>query len=618
MSSNKSHPLPTLIRVEGQPSQLKYTDVKNTVVLLSGKYYFKHDPSLVKIPTPNGKYRFFRGTSPLIIQTTKGPILKSDAVLTEDGLWFYKQDPDIIQVDMQDGKGLRWFRKAYCTKLDDRWYCITDPRIVKNYITGKYIIRENAVILDLELYGTNAYAKASDTITTKDGKITITTDSFQLMDGKTGEINYFSRHSEKARNQVASVFKDFQDKTNPQEDRVILTNAIKAELPTYYVCIIFGISSDFQYYVNKNHIAYVEEKIKEYIMPRQLSRCDEMRDAINKVFTDFDESENTAKSFKILNKGFPGKHNIYTPDNFGIPVKSRGFNLTGGLKYSFGIEFETSQGLVPKEYLDDLCCKAVGDRSIGAAEYVTSPMEGNSGIALLEAQSTEFNKHTLVDDRCGLHVHVGGISHSPSFSKEFIKNAINLGCYIEKELYSTLPPSRTPTLYHCHSIRRFGPVTNENFNTNVGAYIFGEKERWLDEDGKPITPFPFTPYKLGASRNQNIKLGTWADGRYKWLNLINTYLKTDHKTIEFRIFPGTTSFTKIYAYLMFSLAFTYVADNIPKLIKPGVTLDDLFAEAFHKYPKIIDELSSFYCKRKERFQRKKIYGDNLKHLTFLN
>lgn len=609
---NEITPTATVI-VENNGSY-RYKDVAELVVKLGDKYFFKHDPELIFTKNPEGKLRFFRKNSPYIVKLSNGEFLhKNFAILTEDGIWFKKGGKDFVEIE---GK---FYRKQYCIKVGDAHYLMTDKRVIKCY-DGTYLLADQATQLSPLYYGKDRYVNPIKTKIVKDidGEIVISEDCLHLLDGESNEtIYYHGRHKRAMVDARMNVFKEFNDKTNPQEDRITLSSAFTSD-SKYFTKIDFTSGNGPVILVNNKSVEYVTLCINDYIMPRLSAKMEEMRAKINKIYSDLDESENTAKSFKVINKNWGGKVEIYRPMNYGDPLNSRTFKKTGGLKYSFGTEFETSQGLLPNEILDDVNLFAVGDRSIGAAEYVTSPMEGDRGVTALKEMCEELATHTLVDDRCGLHVHVGGLSEekAPSFNRAFIMNAINLGALIEEELYSTLPPSRVPTLYHCHSIRRFGNVDDKNFNLNVGAFVFGEKESWFNSKGEPKEPFSFNKYKLNSERNTHSSLGAWAEGRYKWLNLIHAFTQSTHKTIEFRIFPGTTSFTKTYMYLMFSLAFTYVCDRRPSIIKEGVKLKDLFKAAF-KDEVLVDEINSFYEARKKKFKRVNIYPALHPYLTFL-
>lgn len=626
---------PDTITVEGDMKPRKYEDVKGSVVLIGNKYYFKHDKErVVKIKRPTGEYRFYRTSSPLIAKSEEGGdyMLKSDMYLTEDGIYLDKNSPNVVMLDK------KYYRKAFVVEIDGNLYLKTDPSIVTCSYSGKLFLKGTGKSVSPELYGSvkEVYPKL-DIVETAKGPA-VKGHCQLILNMETGEETYVHKSQPVSPYKIVS---DFQDKTNPQEDRLVYkvinmyqfgtkdvdTGEILAKYVTTFTFAGLGVVE-----ILKCRVDYFTHCYETYIKPRYISKCAELKKQINKNYDDLDELENRAEVFKVITKPFAGKQNIYTANSFKQPVRSAKFAQTGGLQYSFGVEFETSQGLADDaQTLESLHLALVGDRSIGAGEYVTAPMMGNDGIDLLKAITKLLNKYTLVDNRCGLHVHIGSLfkpivkdgvkqdkpkpKQAPSFDKHFLINSVNLGALIEKELFESMPPSRVPSLYHCHSIRRFAPMTPANYATNMGAYIFGPKENWgKTTEQCPYSLWDFSPYKLSNNYNADTPIGTWQDGRYKWLNLIPSFHNKTHKTIEFRIFPGTTTFEKTYAYLMFSMAFTYVVDNHPELIKPGVRLVDLFESAFPRYPELVSYLSDFYAARKEKFNRTNLYPTNLSFL----
>lgn len=602
---------PKEIEIVGHPGRkYKYSDVRTTVVKIKDLYYRKDSKEIVKIQTPNG-LRFFREKSPLIIKLDDGThILKSQAVKTEDGVYLDPTSPDVVKIND------KYVRKLFCVAINNKWYLKTDPLLVVDRKHGNYIFKETATLLNESLYGKNQWAPSDKVIKTKEGEVCYAEDCMRVYDFEKDDVAYTRKG---AKSKYVNILIDFQDKTNPQEDRLVFISAEADEITKYCVSItlVEGISTTYS--IPKTKLKYFQDAIDKYIMPRLLADIEKLRAKVNKNFSDLDPKENVAKMFKNVTRPWPGKQEIFKPASFRVPVIGKTFTKTGGLKYSFGVEFETSQGLLPNKAAEDVGLFIVGDRSIGAAEYVTAPMKGDAGIEMLEAQCNALRKHTLVDDRCGVHVHVGSLfspteakltptpKEAPSFDKNFLINSIRLGAYIEEELFESLPSSRVPTLYHCHSIRRFKNINETNFDTFLGAYIFGPKEKWLDEHGEPVEPFKMSQYKLSKDRNQNSELGVWAEGRYKWLNLIHSYTRSRHRTIEFRIFSPTTVFEKVYAYVLTSMAFTYVVDNKSGIIKEGVTLSQVFDAAFPKHAEIRKFLNDFYAERKAKFKRKNIY-----------
>jgi hypothetical protein len=312
--------------------------------------------------------------------------------------------------------------------------------------------------------------------------------------------------------------------------------------------------------------------------------------------------ENQAKVVKKISQPWPGKHPIFNPSKW-EPIISKTSKLTGGMKYTFGLEVETSQGLLPNALAESLPANIVGDRSIGAGEYVSPVLHGDEGIQYVKDMCEMLATHTLVDDRCGIHVHVGGMDGikgvaEGDFDRHFAINAIKLGCQIEPELYLSCPESRKPTLKHCHSIMRWADIDDKNWREYLGAYVFGPEESWK-------TPWSFEAYRYGEEgmRRTN-KVDTWCGGRYKWLNLVHVLTKSSFNTCELRIFPGSTNFEKIYNYILTSMAFVWFVENkANRIVKGDVTFEEMLTAPFTKTPEIGEQLVSFYQARTKRFNR---------------
>lgn len=124
---------------------------------------------------------------------------------------------------------------------------------------------------------------------------------------------------------------------------------------------------------------------------------------------------------------FDGKQEVVNPD--------KSYSLANYLKYSFGLEFETSQGYVP----EDLCYRdgliPLRDGSISGIEYSTVVLSGNEGIALLEQQLESLKKYTDFNKECSLHIHFGGFP----LSREKIFNLYQLCKSLEEEISNLVP-----------------------------------------------------------------------------------------------------------------------------------------------------------------------------------
>lgn len=607
---------PDNISIVGNGDKLfSYATVEDTVVKITGKYYRRDSTEIIRLRNEEGKLRFYRKDSPHIILTDTGLYIhKKNAILTEDGIYFDPGSPNIIKIDS------KYYRTVYCCIIDNISYIKTDPRVASMYGNSqRYLLKTNSILLSSAFHKIGSYMpKGGNVVQTKSGHWTIKDYCQEVIDGDTAELVYYHQNEvDILKTGTLTALHEFQDKTNPQEDRLIYKKYLKTEANKFVNSqLLPGITEPIKIHIDR--VPYFENIVSTLIMPRLQAKAAELKKSIDTNFSDLDDTENRAKVFKTVARPWPGKQSIYMPQNYGHVI-GKTFKTTGGLQYSFGIEFETSQGLLTERCMEDVSLFAVGDRSIGAAEYVTPPMMGDAGIEKLKLMCKVLNAHTLVDDRCGLHVHVGTLFsptkegdlpkavQSPSFSQGYLMNIINLSSYIEEELFSSLPKNRTPTLYHCHSIRRFAGINKTNFSAYLGAFIFGPKEVWVDDKNNLLPLFNFEDYKLNRNRNHNTNVGTWAEGRYKWLNLIHSFCNKQHKTTEFRIFSATTVFEKVYAYLMTSMALVYVADNKPSIIKVGVTLSQVFKAAYPKHLQLQAFLNTFYEERKIKFNRKDIY-----------
>ena len=578
----------TIINVEGNTRNYTYREVQDSVIKLGDKFYFKDDTERLVRVSDNGKYRLFRKQSPLVVHVGGGKyVLKKDAIYTEDKVWLSKEN--VVYVD---GKPVR---SAYCTEIDGRQYMLTDKELVKCVFTRKYCLKNRAVALSPKYYD-NLYSapdQVHNLVKTCDGYIKIG-DSMVLIsnEGVAETVHILSIKSE-----LINVFYRFKDETNPQADRIDLAHALSSSKH------MFKHHEGLRVLIHKTMYVEIDNIYTNVIELAQREATDKIRQQINKKFSDAGPDENNAPIINPKYQTWPGKQQIYGYE--GTPVLSKTLKEVGGIGYTFGVEFETSAGLLSAEQAAKIDVKAVGDRSIGAAEYVTGILHGDAGIERIKDICKMLSENTLVDDRCGLHVHIGGIAAPrvdvPDYNRNFAIQAIKLGCLIEEDLYKISPPNREPTLYHCHSIQRWKDINDKNWKDYLGSFVFGPKESWSE-------PFDFKLYSYGGEgRKGTNSVATWCGGRYKWLNLVHIATRSSAKTCEFRIFAGTTNFDKVYAYILTALAFVWLIENRPSLIADGMTLDKMVHEAYKKSPKTLEWLLDFFAKRREKFKRDRIY-----------
>lgn len=594
MSATSAVPIEnsTMITVVGHETPYPYSKVKDAVLRLSGEFYFKHDTdNLVRVKDPAGKKRYFRKKSKLVYEISPGKFIhKSFLVKTEDGVYLDKSDPNTIVID---GK---LTRRDYAVEIDGNYYLRTSPLIGTCGITGKYCLKSEMIELHQKYYkGILVHPKVSGLIKYQDSFILVN-DARKLLDAEGNEIQV--HYQELRETLITDVFHKFRDVTNPQLGRIDYIIMRHSDRKYLTIHPESGI---------KVHVKHYEAFKETYDNVIVLSRAVET-EAIKKAlkYADDGPDENQAKMVTKVHEPWPGKYNIYTPKIM-TPTISRSCSQLGGMKYTFGVEIETAQGIVPNQVVDPLRLRIVGDRSIGAGEYVSGVLHGNDGLELLKKQCEAIATHCLVDDKCGLHVHIGGMEGvrgvaAGDFDRHFSQYAISLGAQIEPELFATCPPSRQPQLKHCHSIMRWKDISEENWKEYLGAFVFGPEENWNN-------PWSFHTYPYGTgNRTKKIKLGEFCGGRYKWLNLVHILSRSNINTCELRLFPGTTSYEKIYAYVMLSMCFVWFIENkANRIVKGDVTLNEVLEAPFARNPEIALNLINFFDARKKRFNRTNLY-----------
>ncbi len=585
------------IKIVGSPTSYDFDEVKDTVIFLGGRYYFKHDEeNLIKVKTPTG-YKLYRKESPLIVRTISGTYAKkSDCIKTSDDLYFEKNHPDTVKLDSGE-----YTHKKWCVTINNKYYLKTDPLIVpvKSAASG-YALKETTILLDEATYGKNCYDIFDPERHVKIGKaIYLVGDIREIIswDKTTESIKLESVPRAKVTGRMISgVFKAFKDGSNPQIGRYDTAYALETD-----VLSAEGI------YILKDQFEWFVKKIEELKVAELSKVTEKARQKCNSNFGDVDETENTAKIITKDYQTWPGKQRIF--GRRGKAVISKSLKSVGGLGYAFGVEIETSAGVANADAITMLGAEAVGDRSIGAAEYVTPILHGDKGIEYLKELAKICAAATFVDDRCSIHVHVGpapseSLSCWPlKFNKEFAIGAIKLGCSIEEELYQMLPKARSPYNRHCHSIQRFRNIDEDNWKEYVGAFVFGPQENWK-------STMDFRNYKYGeGSFSKSHSLSTWCGGRYKWLNLVRCFSQCDSPTVELRIWSPTTNFEKMYAYVLLSLAFTHVVSTqYHKIMKGEVNLTKMVELGFPKNPDLQEFLLSFISLRKKKFNRTNVYN----------
>tara|TARA_Y100000015_G_C2395272_1_gene92419 strand:- start:318 stop:1784 length:1467 start_codon:yes stop_codon:yes gene_type:complete len=236
------------------------------------------------------------------------------------------------------------------------------------------------------------------------------------------------------------------------------------------------------------------------------------------------------------------------------------FTKTSGMKYTFGVELETSFSKdVP--YTPNINMKAVYDGSTDGHEFVSGVLHGNKGIKTIREMCDYLNEHNAkVDRKCGVHVHIGGAS----FNRRFSIMVARLCKEIESDLYAMLPQSRNDNTY-CRKLPNYVSELNfRNYRDNLGKLIMNMV---IDRT---------------YNKKKNHPGGHYNSQRYYWLNMTNYSCATGPDTIEFRNHSGTLDFNKIYNWILICMSIVKFAENQQRRIwncglsdKHRITLKDV-------------------------------------------
>lgn len=226
------------------------------------------------------------------------------------------------------------------------------------------------------------------------------------------------------------------------------------------------------------------------------------------------------------------------------------YPISNYLDYTFGLEFETSEGYIPEDkcYRDGLI--PLRDGSITGVEYSTIVLKGNKGISLLHQQLETLKEYTVFNKECSLHIHLGGY---PLDSKK-IYNLYRVCKSLESELEGILPSyTFNSSEYkdngkdYCKKLKSYSNF-NAMYKDLVGRTFFGSFTQSHPDD-------------IERARKWNIQ------SRYYFVNFINLLCYRVNKTVEFRFLRPTYNFKKILLWL-------YIFNAILKYSDKYYTLDN--------------------------------------------
>ena len=297
---------------------------------------------------------------------------------------------------------------------------------------------------------------------------------------------------------------------------------------------------------------------------------------------------------------------LYNDNISNIKVEDRTTEISkifGNL--SFGLEFETCRGVVPVRYLGDLGLVPLRDGSLRDSEgrepyeYTTVPLRGAPGLQTLKSITEKLSTYCDINEKCSLHVHIGGFK----VSQKMILALYILSYNLQEEFLSMMPLYKAdPQKYlgssknYCKMLPDLG-IHKNNINAKDEEDVDQKTLKYFNK------LFSWTTDNIVSEMNRDYNLKSFnhpkgakwnQEARYHHINLVPTIFSRTG-TIEFRLHTPTTNFTKTINWLFICNALVrFAQNNIDGLIDGkfnSITLKDVLEGYSHEFDDTISKNS---------------------------
>lgn len=258
-----------------------------------------------------------------------------------------------------------------------------------------------------------------------------------------------------------------------------------------------------------------------------------------------------------------------------LKTKEINFPIAKVFKYTFGLEFETSMGVIPEVDCFRTGLIPLRDGSITGIEYATVKLEGEEGFNLLSKQLEVLRKYTHFNKDCSLHVHLGGFP----LDKDKLWNLYKIIYRLTGEI-STLVPMWS--------------FNTDKFKSNGKNYCKKlPKCRTFNELFNYVTGKNFLGSFVQPHRNDITRERKWQiPQRYHMCNFVNMFCYNVNKTIEMRFLAPTFNMEKILTWLYIFNAILIYAENY------DCTDTEYLCDIFEKvYPKEYCKMLNLQCQK---------------------
>lgn len=214
------------------------------------------------------------------------------------------------------------------------------------------------------------------------------------------------------------------------------------------------------------------------------------------------------------------------------------------IKYTFGLEYETTRGYIPQEDCYRYGLIPLRDGSISGVEYASIILSNGDGFERITKHLELLKGYTDFSTDCSYHIHLGGF---PLDSKA-IYVLYTIWGIVEKDLAKILPPYAFETHKFKRSQKNYCRKNPTVFNN------FGSLYRFMTAGNVGYAGDLFAPHPFDEEQRAKWHINE----RYWAQNLIGMCFFESPKTVEYRMLAPTHNPHKLILWIyIFNAIMTY-------------------------------------------------------------
>ena len=364
---------------------------------------------------------------------------------------------------------------------------------------------------------------------------------------------------------------------------------------------------------------------KNYYLNAEVAFKHGLKESINSEnYVSVDKVEKKAIACKYgplkynLNSNHIESLNKQYTEFFNDPIPRNVFLSKFLRNYTFGLEFETSNGYIRQSKLKKHGVIPLLDGSLRKPdgtepfEFTTIPYQGIKGIKTIESFTEVLDLHCEFDLSCSLHIHVGNFEID---SKSKIVSFYKLLLDIQDDVFKMFPAYKlNPNLIgkeknYCKLLPKlnFNNLKKDNKLSTIDYYASLIYTTLTGYTMNNEYNFANTADILSSTQKWNIQ------GRYSWVNLMSLFFNP-RKTVEFRVHEPTFNKTHVVNWLLLIISILeYCNRNESYILQNKVTLNDIF-----KFSDYGQGLKNYYNDRVDFYKDRNNKNDfnSLYHKTY--